>query len=110
MPRQTQTEDEVDQGRQRILHATARITNKDGIGGLSMRALAAGLNLTTGALYRYFPSTQDILLDYGDQALRALVQRIATIEQSEAGKPRRIADVGLPAGDVLYITRVGQDH
>jgi len=58
--RQTLTEDEVDQGRQRILQATARMTNKDGIGGLSMRALAAGLNLTTGALY---PTTQSLTLE-----------------------------------------------
>lgn len=85
LPRQALTEEEVEQGRQRILQAAARIINKDGIGGLSMRALAAGLGLTTGALYRYFPSKQDILLAYWDQALRALVHRIATIEQSEAG-------------------------
>ncbi|MGV1786674.1 MULTISPECIES: TetR/AcrR family transcriptional regulator [Agrobacterium] len=90
MPRQPLTDEELEVTRTRILLEAAIIVGKSGIAGLSMRGLAQRIGLTPGALYRYFPSKQDILLSYWEDALQAVAERIAAIDVSETDTPAAI--------------------
>ncbi|HWU65353.1 MAG TPA: TetR/AcrR family transcriptional regulator [Ensifer sp.] len=90
MPRQPLTDDEIGTTRNRILREAAFIVGTNGIGRLSMRSLAERLGLTPGALYRYFPSKQEMLLGYWEDALRAIAERIETIDSSETHTPTAI--------------------
>jgi len=83
MPRQPLTDQELRTTRTRILREAAIIVGKSGISGLSMRVLAQRLGLTPGALYRYFPSKQEMLVSYWEDALRAVAERIDVIDCSE---------------------------
>ncbi len=90
MPRQPLTSEELEATRARILRDAAFIVGRSGIAGLSMRSLAQRVGLTPGALYRYFPSKQDMLLSYWEDALRAVAERIEAIDNSEAHTPTAI--------------------
>ncbi len=90
MPRQPLTDEEIASTRQRILREAASIVGKGGIGGLSMRSLAQSLGLTPGALYRYFPSKQEMLLSYWEDALHAVAARIEAIDLSDPDSPSAI--------------------
>lgn len=90
MPRQPLTEEELAATRSRILQEAAVIVGKSGINGLSMRNLAHRLGLTPGALYRYFPSKQDMLVSYWEDALQAVAERIEAIDVAEADTPMAI--------------------
>lgn len=61
MPRASLTELEVMGARERILREAVGIVSRKGFAGLSMRTLGEAVNLTPGALYRYFPSKQNLL-------------------------------------------------
>jgi len=82
VPRLPMTEEEFAAGRTRILREAAIIMGRDGVAGLSMRTLAKSLGLTPGALYRYFPSKQEMLLAYWESSLRTLSARIVAIGQT----------------------------
>lgn len=90
MPRQALTDSEIAATRSRILREAAVIVGKSGVNGLSMRSLGQRLGLTPGALYRYFPSKQEMLLSYWEDALRAVAERIETIDLAEADTPAAI--------------------
>lgn len=64
MPRPAMTPEQTDEVRRRILKEAALIVANEGIGALSMRYLASKLGMTGGALYRYFPSRQDLILSH----------------------------------------------
>ncbi len=93
MPRQPLTDEEIKTTRSRILREAAVIVGKSGIGGLSMRNLAQRLGLTPGALYRYFPSKQDMLLGYWADALHAVAERIDAIDVAETHTPTALRDM-----------------
>ncbi|MGI2035550.1 TetR/AcrR family transcriptional regulator [Rhizobium panacihumi] len=67
-----------------ILHATAMLAAEVGITGISMRVLAQRLGLSPGALYRYFPSKQDLLIAFWRDALDLLNDRFAEIDRIQA--------------------------
>lgn len=90
MPRQPMTDEELSTTRNRILREAAVIVGRSGIAGLSMRNLAHRLGLTPGALYRYFPSKQEMLLSYWEDALFAIAARIEAIDAAEAHAPTAI--------------------
>ncbi|MGK8642902.1 TetR/AcrR family transcriptional regulator [Brucella anthropi] len=90
MPRQPLTDDEINHTRRRILREAAMIVGKGGIAGLSMRTLAQRLGLTPGALYRYFPSKQEMLLSYWEDALQAVADRAGAIDRNEPDAPSAI--------------------
>ncbi|WP_246667068.1 TetR/AcrR family transcriptional regulator [Agrobacterium sp. T29] len=48
------------------------------------------MSLTPGALYRYFPSKQEMLVSYWEDALRAVAERIEVIDQTETHTPAAI--------------------
>ncbi|MCZ7935252.1 TetR/AcrR family transcriptional regulator [Agrobacterium leguminum] len=91
MPRQPLTDDELKTTRARILREAAVIVGSNGIAGLSMRVLAKRMGLTPGALYRYFPSKQEMLVSYWDDALRAVAERIEAIDQTETHTPTAVS-------------------
>lgn len=61
MPRTALTEIEVEAGRARILAAAQKIVGTDGLNALSMRSLADAVELTPGALYRYFVNKDQVI-------------------------------------------------
>jgi len=80
MPRSPMTEAEFEKSRGAILKKAAHIVGQSGVGALSMRRLAAALDLTPGALYRYFASKQELLWAFWEDALVDLRTRFAEID------------------------------
>lgn len=76
---------QFDASRARILAEAGKIIAEDGYAALSMRRLAAGIGLTAGALYRYFPTRQHVLVAYWAAALQELGEAFARIDQSGQG-------------------------
>jgi AcrR family transcriptional regulator len=60
MPRTPLTETQVEAGRARIVEAALKIVGSRGLAALSMRTLADAVDLTPGALYRYFASQDEV--------------------------------------------------
>jgi AcrR family transcriptional regulator len=73
--------------RKDVSEAVWRVLAAKGFGGLTLRAVAAGMGVSTGMLTHYFPSK------------RALVTHaLDLLEQDTAGRPRRTPPAGgLPA-------------
>lgn len=90
MPRPAMTDEELAAVQARILAETARIVAAEGYAALSMRKLAEGLNLTAGALYRYFPTKQHLMIAYCSGA----IDRLNATSQTINAKP-------LPSVDIL---------
>lgn len=61
MPRAAFTETEVEAGRHRILAAAHKLVGSDGLDALSMRSIADAVELTPGALYRYFANKDQLI-------------------------------------------------
>ncbi len=60
MPRTPLTETQVKAARARIVKAALKIVGSEGFEALSMRTLADAVELTPGALYRYFASKDEV--------------------------------------------------
>jgi AcrR family transcriptional regulator len=60
MPRTPLTETQVKAARTRIVKAALKIVGSEGFEALSMRTLADAVDLTPGALYRYFSSKDEV--------------------------------------------------
>lgn len=90
MPRPSLTDEQVQSTRAAILAATARIIASGGYGAFSMRVLARDVGLTAGALYRYFPTKQHVLVAYWSDALTELERRLVAILDSRAELDRVI--------------------
>jgi TetR/AcrR family transcriptional regulator, tetracycline repressor protein len=58
--------------RRRILHAARRLLDTEGLDAVSMRRLAAELDVTPRALYRYLNDKEDLLQGIGDVVLSEL--------------------------------------
>lgn len=84
MPRHILTDAQLEMTRTRILSETAKIIAAGGYAGFSMRRLAGALGLTAGALYRYFPTKQHVLIAYWSDALNDLRCRLARICEIES--------------------------
>ncbi|MEV4278390.1 TetR/AcrR family transcriptional regulator C-terminal domain-containing protein [Actinoplanes xinjiangensis] len=63
---------ETDLSRDRIVAEAIAVADRDGIAELSMRRIAAGLNVATMSLYRHVPSRDDLILAMIDEALGEL--------------------------------------
>ena len=63
MPRQAFSAEEVLVQKQRIMDEAAQVMASEGISQLSMRALAASLNMTAANLYNYFPSKRQLFIE-----------------------------------------------
>lgn len=78
---------------QRILDAAMDMVAGDGLEGLSMTRLAAAVDYTPGALYRYFDSK--------DAILSKLVERI--LEEVRAGLDRSVARLPAKASPLAHV-------
>lgn len=63
MPRQAFSAEEIVGQKQRIMDEAAQVMASEGISQLSMRALAASLNMTAANLYNYFPSKRQLFIE-----------------------------------------------
>jgi AcrR family transcriptional regulator len=63
------TIDEVSSVRERMTNETGKLIAKGGYGAFSMRRLAEAVNLTPGAIYRYFPTKQHLLIAFLSDAI-----------------------------------------
>ncbi|MDA7584334.1 TetR/AcrR family transcriptional regulator [Luminiphilus sp.] len=63
MPRQAFSAEEIIVQKQRIMDEAAQVMASEGISQLSMRALAASLNMTAANLYNYFPSKRQLFIE-----------------------------------------------
>lgn len=82
MPRPALTDDDIRNFRMTIMSAAAKIVGREGLGQLSMRGLADSLGMTAGALYRYYPSKQDLIIDFCRDAITDLRNRFDEIHRS----------------------------
>jgi AcrR family transcriptional regulator len=81
MPRAALTETQVEAGRARIVAAALDIVGAEGLEALSMRSLADAVELTPGALYRYFANKDQVVeAVFGGGA--ALDDRLLAIAES----------------------------
>ena len=80
MARPALTPDELDSTRRRILAETAAIVASEGYAALSMRRIASAIVLTAGALYRYFPTKQHVLMALWSDAIAELDARIVAMD------------------------------
>lgn len=106
MGRPALSDDELISTQQEILSAAARLIASGGYTALSMRRLAEGVGLTAAALYRYFPTKQQVLNAYWTGALEELNRALADIDRRETGHAaavramlRAFADFGLADAD-----------
>jgi AcrR family transcriptional regulator len=82
-------------GRERLLAAARRVIAKAGITGATMRAIAEEAGLSTGAIYHYYASKEDVLYDVMSASLSES-RRIS--EASRRGSPKRediLDEIGL---------------
>lgn len=71
-------------GRQvEILELASQIIDRDGIQELTIKNLAAEINLSEAALYRHFKSKSEILLGLLDYFMLEMKDRVAAIMQQE---------------------------
>jgi AcrR family transcriptional regulator len=57
------------EGKERIIEATKRVISIHGINGATMRYIAVEAGLSTGAIYHYYNSKEEILYDVMDESL-----------------------------------------
>lgn len=99
MSRPPLRDEQVNEMRQRLLTQTGRLIARDGYGGFSMRRLAATVEMTAGALYRYFPTRQHVLMAYFSAALEALGDRLMAIAATEPDPLRCLHQLALAYAD-----------
>lgn len=83
MARPSLTDQQVIEMRARLLAETARLIGREGYAAFSMRRLAASVDMSAGALYRYFPTKRHVLLAYFEDALSTLSARIAATSAAQ---------------------------
>ncbi len=99
MARPSLTAEQVNEVQQRLLLETGRLIARDGYDGFSMRRLGAAVGMTAGALYRYFPTKQHVLLAYFGTALTTLSDRLNAIAAAEPDPLRALYRLALAYAD-----------
>ncbi len=98
MPRVTQQH--RDERREQILAAARRCFLRDGFHGTSMQDLFAEADLSSGAVYGYFASKEDVIVAIAEENLRDVV---AMIHMVAAKQPDR--SIGATIAGVFEIVR-----
>ncbi len=99
MPKVTQEYRDARRGQ--ILDAAVRCFLRDGFHETSMQDLFDESGLSAGAVYRYFPGKEDMILAIAEQNLREVIGLIHTM----AGEPCGGEGVGAALATVLEIVR-----
>lgn len=99
MPRPALSEFQLSETRARILEQAGRIISDAGYIAFSMRKLAGAVGLTAGALYRYFPTRQAVLVAYCSSALDTLARDCKQIADNEPNALRALERMLLTYAD-----------
>ncbi len=103
MPKVTQ--EYLDARREQILDAARRCFLRDGFHATSMQDLFAEAGLSSGAVYRYFPSKDDLIIAIAAENMQDVVAMIHTVASQ---RPAR--SVGAVMADVLTIVRAKHEQ
>lgn len=76
-----------DARRDQILSAARRCFLRDGFHATSMQDLFAEAGLSSGAVYRYFASKDDVIIAIAEENLRDVVAMIRDVASSQPGRP-----------------------
>src|SRR5580693_5613453 len=98
MPRVTQQH--RDERREQILAAARRCFLRSGFHGTSMQDLFAEANLSSGAVYGYFPSKDDVIVAIAEENMREIAAMIQTVAADEPDR-----SVGAIMADIFDIVR-----
>lgn len=82
MPRKPATEDERRQVRVRLQRAAADVYRKEGLSGVSARAIATAAGVSVGTLYAYFGSLPALMQTLWQEPLETLNQRFLALAES----------------------------
>ncbi|MEM9650604.1 MAG: TetR/AcrR family transcriptional regulator [Actinomycetota bacterium] len=90
MARPAATEQQRQEQRDRIRHAAAAIHRTDGVGGLTVRAVAKEAGVSPGLIYRYFDNMSDLLRSIWIGPVVAFGRRVDHIVETEPDPVERI--------------------
>jgi AcrR family transcriptional regulator len=90
-----------DARREQILNAARRCFLRDGFHETSMQDLFAEAGLSSGAVYRYFPGKEDVILAIAEENMRDVVEMIHLAAPAQPGR-----SAGAAVADILEIVRV----
>jgi AcrR family transcriptional regulator len=83
-------QERYDRRRDTMVNAAARVFAHNGYDQTTMQDLAASMGLATGALYHYFPSKEQLLIDICDQLMEPLLERARDVVASEDPPAERL--------------------
>ena len=89
-----------DARRDQILSAARRCFLRDGFHATSMQDLFAEAGLSSGAVYGYFASKDDMIIAIAEENIRDVVAMIHDVANREPGRP-----IGIVLADIITITR-----
>lgn len=95
MPRPSQSEEQKDLTRRRILEAAQALFDSAGIEAVSMRSLGARVGLSAAALYAYFPTKIDLLRALWWETLDMLHAKLAEMSKREPDPIEAIRAIGI---------------
>ena len=98
MPKVTQQY--LDDRRQEILSAARRCFLRNGFHTTSMQDLFAEAGLSSGAVYRYFPSKDDMIIAIAAENMQDVLAMIHTVATQQPGR-----SVGAVLGDLLTMVQ-----
>lgn len=82
-----------DNGKNKIIEAARKIITESGTAAATSRAIAQEAGMTTGAIYHYYKSKEDILADVVDQNLSVTTRVAEGIETQDYDYEKVIADL-----------------
>lgn len=80
-------------GKTRIIEAAKRVISKNGIAGSTMRGIAEEAGLSTGAIYHYYSSKEQVLYDVMDESLSESTRIAEESRRGEASKEELIDEI-----------------
>ena len=89
-----------DARRDQILNAARRCFLRDGFHATSMQDLFAEAGLSSGAVYRYFASKDEVIIAIAEDNMRGVVEMIRAVAARSPGRP-----AGATLADILQIVR-----
>jgi AcrR family transcriptional regulator len=89
-----------DARRDQILNAARRCFLRDGFHATSMQDLFAEAGLSSGAVYRYFASKDDVIIAIAEENMRDVVAMIHDVASSQPGRA-----VGAVLADIFAIVK-----
>lgn len=80
-------------GKARIIEAAKRVISKSGITGATLREIALEADLSTGAIYHYYKSKEEILYDVMNESLSQSSRIAREAENENRSKERLIEEI-----------------